>query len=320
MQHATQQRDEMSTKVDTQKREIISIVNMQGKNMENKFDMLAARVSAVEREGKKKKEDAKGKKDDGGLQTPQGAPLRAMASGTPPLRTADAGPDPLFDNDAWAGWRRSSPSTSEHSPGFPASALAPSSELVPRSFIIKGWCKFRDPEKSLTRESARALGDRVLNLLIPESREMASLLEPLLQNSRIVLKISGTGDGGSNCSRVQLELSQQLSAHPIQVHGTSIFSQIEPSPAKRARNSVIARAYSVIETASTDSVLPHLRLDVRAGAAYYAPQPASGRGLIMLGGITSRMGWAWRDAALAKSCPDLDVTALHAATEAILCE
>ena len=83
---------------------------------------------------------------------------------------------------------------------------------------------------------------------------------------------------------------------------------------------MIARAYSVLETASTDSMLPHLRLDVRAGAAYYALQPASDRGLVMLGGITSRMGWSWRDSALEKNCPGLDVSALHAATVAILCE
>ena len=76
----------------------------------------------------------------------------------------------------------------------------------------------------------------------------------------------------------------------------------------------------MLETASSDSMLPHLRLDVRAGAAHFAPQPASDRGLIMLGGITSRMGWAWRDAALAASCPGLDFLALYAATEAILCE
>ena len=189
---------------------------------------------------------------------------------------------------------------------------------MPRSLIIKGWCKFRDPEKSLTREDARALGDRVLNFLTPESRGMASLLEPLPQKSRIVLKISG--DEGPNCSRVQLGLSQQLSAHPILVHNTAVFSQIEPSPAKRARNSVIARAYSVLETATEADSLPHLRLDVRAGAAYFAPQPASDRGLVMLGGITARLGWAWRDAAIAANCPSVDVSALHASTEAILCE
>ena len=147
---------------------------------------------------------------------------------------------------------------------------------------------------------------------------MASLLEPLLQNSRIVLKISG--DGGPNCSRVQLELSQQLSAHPILVHGTAVFSQIEPSLAKRARNSVIARAYSVLETATEADALPHLRLDVGAGAAYFAPQPASDRGLVMLGCITSKLGWTWREAAISANCPSIDISALHAATEATLCE
>ena len=211
MRHSTSQKQEMNEKVDNQKKEIIDIVNVQGKTMENKFDVLAARVATLEKDEKKKKKDAATtKKDDGGLRTPQRGPLRSMASGTPPQQPPRVGasPGPVFNQDAWANFRRSPPLPSEHLPGFPASASPHGSEFVPRSLIIKGWCKFHDPEKSLTREDARALGDRVLNLLTPESREMASLLELLLQNSRVVLKISG--DGGPNCSRVQLELSQQL--------------------------------------------------------------------------------------------------------------
>ena len=83
---------------------------------------------------------------------------------------------------------------------------------------------------------------------------------------------------------------------------------------------MIARAYSVLETATEADALPRLRLDVRAGAAYFAPQPASDRGLVMLGCITSKLGWTCRDAAITTKCPSVDVSALHSATEAILCE
>lgn len=83
---------------------------------------------------------------------------------------------------------------------------------------------------------------------------------------------------------------------------------------------MVARAYPVLETATVAEALPHLRLDVRAGAAYFAPQPASDRGLVMLGCVTSKLGWTWREAAISDSLPSIDISALHAATEATLCE
>ena len=39
---------------------------------------------------------------------------------------------------------------------------------------------------------------------------------------------------------------------------------------------MIARAYSVLDTATEADALPHLRLDVRAGAAYFAPATGLG--------------------------------------------
>ena len=65
------------------------------------------------------------------------------------------------------------------------------------------------------------------------------------------------------------QLQDAMAASPIVVHGSPIFCTVEPSPERRARNSVIARAYATLETFTPKGQSGHYRLDVRAGTAYY---------------------------------------------------
>lgn len=140
--------------------------------------------------------------------------------------------------------------------------------------ILKGWCRFRCPEKSLTREEVRELGDRVVRLLDPPTRLLVSVLDPLLQNSRLVLRVAN-GGGYPLCMQIMRQIQDALAATPIVVHCSPIFCTVEPSPEHRARNSVIARACAALETFIPEGQSGHYRLDVRAGTAYYASCPNS---------------------------------------------
>ena len=92
---------------------------------------------------------------------------------------------------------------------------------------------------------------------------------------------------------------------------------LEQSPERRARSAIIFKANGLLEEAigSTD----HIRLDVRAGSSYFAPNVNNDKNLRLVGNFNaSRKTWTWSAEALRAAWPTLDVTKLTKDTELIL--
>ena len=157
-----------------------------------------------------------------------------------------------------------------------------------------------------------------------------SSTRPLVCLSRFLILFSRTAGSCSAsrmeedilplCSQIMRQIQDALAAKPIVVHGSPISCTVEPSPERRARNSVIARAYGTLETFVPEGQSGHYRLDVRDGTAYYASCPTSDRRLTTIGSYSaSGQNWTWRDAAFPKGWP-VDLVALKEATANSLLE
>ena len=143
MEHSTKQKKEMNDKVDNQKKEVINIANVQGKPMENKFDVLAARVAALEKEEKRRRRRRtprrRGRATRGCRRLNEArceawrralplSNLLELASAPTRSSTATLGPASDVRRPRLLSARRAT------RPARPRRA-----EFVPRSLIIKGW-------------------------------------------------------------------------------------------------------------------------------------------------------------------------------------
>jgi hypothetical protein len=180
----------------------------------------------------------------------------------------------------------------------------------PKLVIVKGWCRYKDPERSLTQDEARDVGAKLLVEVGRDFRELVTFQDPLLQNSRLVFKAVSTEDA----QKAKVMLSDFLNRKPFEIKGIQVFAMLEQSPERRERAAVIAKANAALEDAIGSS--DHIRLDVRAGSSYYAPNTDNDRGLVLVGNYSAtKKSWTWRSEALRQSWPTLDVKALQRDTE-----
>ena len=75
----------------------------------------------------------------------------------------------------WHG-REASPPLTSASPS-PARSPAP---FEPKLVIVKGWCRFRDPTRSLTQEEARDVGAHLMELMGENFGRLVIFQDPLL--------------------------------------------------------------------------------------------------------------------------------------------
>ena len=210
-------------------------LDVQANQMHEKFTKLTERLDALER--------------DTGTVTP---PVRkgGVTGGLPSPSSARA--DPLQTNDAWADFRRAraGPGTSplESCPlgaspvsaaRRPSSSPEPDRDFVPGAVFFKGWCRFKDPVRSLTRDDTFELGTKVLKMIEshPAALYVHGVQEPNLQNSRVVITVArGMVDGSSKAMHVRNAIMQRLKQKPLIVQNSEIFAMVEPAPEKRHRN------------------------------------------------------------------------------------
>ena len=309
-------------------------LDVEANQMHEKFTKLTERLDALEQ--------------DTGSATP---PVRAggVAAELPSpgsARGSDFGPgpgrdpkglgrvDPLQANDPWADFRRSrsGPGTSPlgssplgASPARrPSSPPEPERDFVPGAVYFKGWCRFKDPVRSLTRDDTFELGTKVLKTIEnhPAALYVHGVQEPNLQNSRVVITVArGMVDGISKAMHVRSAITQRLEQKPVIVQSSELFAMVEPAPEKRHRDACIAKANAALEQCLPPDCVANVKLDVRAGSCYYAADPSSDRGLVEIGAFSSaRRTWTWRPGPLAAAWPDLDVAGFERATLSLLAE
>ena len=145
---------------------------------------------------------------------------------------------------------------------------------------------------------------------------MRGVQEPRMQNTMVTINVT---PGELNAKRVRDAVARRLEAKPLLIHGTAVFAMVEPSPAKRRCNATIAKADKVLEDMVGGSV--HVRLDVRAGVAYSAPDPSTDKKLLSVGNYSSiKQTWVWKRDALSSAWPELDFDALENSTPQLLQE
>lgn len=286
-----------------------SKLDKQATSVHEKIARLAERMEAIE----------KGKSD---------APSRATSSPSPARTPPPTRPHEPLQHDAWANYLQNrttpAPALSPASVTRPTSSPEPDRDFTPGAVFLKGWCRFKDPVKSLTHDEALELGAKVMKLIENSSAKqyVRDIQTPNLQNSRLVINVErGTSEGTSHAMKVRNAITAKLRAAPLLVHDAPIFAMVEPAPEKRARNACIAKANAALEQCLGEEDIKHIKLDVRAGACYYSPNPLSDKGLIEVGAFSStRRTWIWRPAALASSWPELNADELERATAALLQE
>ena len=192
-------------------------------------------------------------------------------------------------------------------------------EFIPRRIHVKGWCRWQDPEKSFTRDEACDYGLKIIEMPsdVSETKDLVrGVQEPRMQNNMITISVT---PGELNAKRVRDAVARRLEVKPLLIHGTAVFAMVEPSPAKRRRNATVAKVNKVLEDMVGGSV--HVRLDVRAGVANFAPDPSTDKKLLAVGHYSSiKQTWVWKRDALSSAWPELDYDALESSTQQLLQE
>ena len=299
-------------KSEDMKKEITQMLDDSSKEMNLKIEKLSERLAAMEKD-----------KDKGKSSVP---PRRSVSENQGPttrnLPTDNFG----SDFDPWARFNENKKAPTDAAAAASVASAAPptrrpvtESDFVPRCVHVKGWCRWQDPDKSLTRDEAYEFGLKIVEMLSDDSGVhdlVRGVQEPRMQNNMITINVE---PGETNAKRVRDALARRLDDEPLLIHGKAVFAMVEPSPAKRQRNATIAKANKVLEDLVGGSA--HVRLDVRAGVAYFAPDPNTDRKLRAVGNYSSvKQTWVWRREALSSAWPELDYEALEATTRQLLQE
>ena len=154
------------------------------------------------------------------------------------------------------------------------------------------------------------MGAHLMELMGENFGRLVIFQDPLLQNSRLVFRTHNTEDANI----VKNMLTDRFNMKPYLIKQTPVFAMLEQSPERRARSAIIAKANGLLEDAVGAN--DHIRLDVRAGSSYYAPNIDNDRGLKIVGNYNAaRKTWKWSAEALRAAWPTLDVEQLQKDTE-----
>ena len=140
----------------------------------------------------------------------------------------------------WHG-RQTSPPRSSASPS-PARSPVP---FEPKLVIVKGWCRYQDPKRSLTQEEARDVGAHLMELMGGNFGRLVIFQDPLLQNSRLVFRTHNSEDANI----VKNMLTDRFNMKPYLIKQMPVFAMQEQSPERRERSAIIAKANGLLEDA-----------------------------------------------------------------------
>ena len=196
----------------------------------------------------------------------------------------------------------------------PEPILNPYEKFVPQTVLIRGWCKLRE-NRGFSQSDAKGLGARILQLLYPEARKLVLSTEaPYAVNRQVVFRVR---DGGEHCWTLGKKIMDCLELHPIAAKGRNVFCSISPSA--WAKNTLVAKASSTLESSLTTDPAKHMIVDVPAGCVYHTPNPEVQDCWIEVGRATRTGTWLWLDATSA-CWPELDLQQLRTDTDALVSE
>ena len=224
--------------------------------------------------------------------------------------------------DPWASsrWGAGGPTSSVGPPAPPAShpaatAQTRSSEFFPELVHIKGWSFYGEKGTGITQANALALGARVKSRLPLDIQNLIlNTRAPMLVNYQVSFRVAR----GEACWRLQDAVQQALLEVPELVGGRPAYSVVGQSPAARRKNATIAKARSALLQVAPRP--DHIRAEFRAGVIYWSPQPNSDEDLLPLGKMIKANSRAWTPECLRDALPDLDFSALTAATVETMAE
>ena len=232
----------LSDKIDAQKNDIHDMVaDMIGdaaaasvtiaSDTQKVINALASRLDVLEK--KKKKNEAPAPSVPAAA-TPAAA--RARLSASPPQKQSVTPPlvDPLLRRDPWSGWKEREPARSplrgpERSPAAAATSydfdalkdFKPTARWTPRQVEVKGWCRFKETDRGLNRDEAKALGMQILLALPNDIKPMLSekdIFAPYLVNRQVNFRVQDHND----IPFVQRAIQPYIKMNNIKVKGRDI--------------------------------------------------------------------------------------------------
>ena len=262
--------------------------------------------------------------------TPAAARGRFSASPPPKLPVTPPLVDPFLRRDPWSGWKEKEPTSSPVRSPAPAAAptydfdppkdFKPATRWTPRQVEVKGWCRFKERDRGLNRDEAKALGMQISLALPDDIKKMLNeddIYAPYLVNRQVNFRVQDPND----IPFIQRAIQLYVKTNGIKVKGRDIYCIQEPSPEARDKNRIVAKATSTLEEHLLDlgpEHHHHMRVDMRAGVCYYQPVVDRDAGLVNIGNVRKKTTWQWHDEALLKAWPGLDIGAFWQATAQVL--